>query len=291
MDNLNTDSEATVMPYPTPYADVNTVLHNFVVRIQAILGNHFRGMYLYGSLALGDFDPYHSDIDFIVVTDAELADDLFVALQELHARFDKSPSPWAAKIEAAYIPRSALHHVAPTQARYPQVEKGTALFKAPLEIGWIFQCYSLREHGVRVAGPDPRSLCNPIDPSDLRRAVPVIPNMWLEEARNDPSWLDWLRQRENQSFVVLTLCRLLYTFDEADVVSKPAAARWAQKSLDMRWAGLIERALVGQHEQSETPENDVDDTIAMIQYTIERSQQQQVPPLSAGPQESPDEPE
>jgi hypothetical protein len=272
MENLNTNSNATITPHPTSYADVNAVLHNFAVRIQSLLGNHFCGMYLYGSLALGDFDPHHSDIDFIVVTDAELADDLFVALQNLHTDFDKSSSPWAAKIEAAYIPQSALHHVAPTRAHYPQVEKGTPLLKAPLEIGWIFQCYTMREHGVIVAGPDPHTLVDPIDPADMRRAIPAIPNMWQEHVRDDPSWLDWLRQRENQAFVVLTLCRLLYTLDEADVASKPFAARWAQKNLGTQWAGLIERALAGQHERSKTPESDVNNTVALIQYTLERCQ-------------------
>lgn len=147
---------------PTPYADVNAVLHDFKVRIQAIVGSHFRGMYLYGSLALGDFDPQGSDIDFIVVTDAALSDDLFVALQDIHARFDESLSPWAAKVEAAYIPRDTLRHSAPTPARYPQVEKGRTLVVDQLESGWIFQCYSLREHGVIVAGPDPRTLIDPL---------------------------------------------------------------------------------------------------------------------------------
>lgn len=267
----NPTTNAAIITTPTPYADVNDVLHDFAIRIQTILGNHFRGMYLYGSLALGDFDPHSSDIDFIVVTDDELTDDLIAALQQMHARFDESPSAWAGKVEAAYIPQEALHHLTPTDARYPQVEKGTPLFKAPLEIGWIFQCYTLREHGVRVAGLDPHQLLAPIGPSDLRRAVPTIPNMWLEQARNDPSWLDWLRQRENQAFVVLTLCRLLYTLNEADVASKPAAARWAQKTLGTRWSGLIERSLAGQHNQSQTPESDVENTVALLQYAVGRS--------------------
>ena len=58
--------------HPTPYAGVNAVLHHFLASIQAIVGSHFRGMYLSGSLALGDFDPRSSDIDFIVVTGATL---------------------------------------------------------------------------------------------------------------------------------------------------------------------------------------------------------------------------
>jgi hypothetical protein len=271
MENASTD--AGIVTSPTPFADVNAVLYDFAVRIRAILGSHLRGMYLYGSLALGDFDPHSSDIDFIVMTDTDLANDLIAALQEMHERFEESSSPWAGKVEAAYIPQEALKRLTPGPERYPQVEKGTSLFKAPLEIGWVFQCYTLREHGVRIVGPDPHQLLNPIDPSNLRRAVPAIPTMWLEQVRNDPSWLDWVRQRENQAFVVLTLCRLLHVLDKATVVSKPAAARWAQKALDIRWTDLIERSLAGQHEQAETPESDVQDTLALLQYTVQGSQE------------------
>src|SRR5919204_3271909 len=89
---------------PTPYADVNTVLHDFLARIRLILGERFRGMYLDGSLALGDFDPHSSDIDFVVTTDAPLSDALFLALRDMHARFDASGSPWATEVEAASPP-------------------------------------------------------------------------------------------------------------------------------------------------------------------------------------------
>ncbi len=54
---------------PTPYPDVNAVLRLLLEGAQPILGDHFIGLYLYGSLASGDFNPQTSDIDFVVVTD------------------------------------------------------------------------------------------------------------------------------------------------------------------------------------------------------------------------------
>lgn len=48
---------------PTPYADVNEMLRELLVQAQTILGSHFVGMYLSGSLAPGDFNPHSSDID------------------------------------------------------------------------------------------------------------------------------------------------------------------------------------------------------------------------------------
>ena len=59
-------------------------------------------MYLFGSLANGDFDQY-SDIDVLIVTDGELANDTFLALQEMHTEIAKIDSPWAAQQEVSYI--------------------------------------------------------------------------------------------------------------------------------------------------------------------------------------------
>ncbi len=235
-------------------------------------------MYLYGSLALGDFDPLHSDIDYIVVARDEITDDRLSALQEMHAQFDASGSSWAGKVEAAYIPKEALHHSTPTQAKYPQVEKGTQLIKAPLEIGWAFQLYTLRERGVVIAGPDPRSITSPVERSSMRRAVAVIAGGWQEQASQDPDWMKWVRQRDAQSFVVLTLCRMLYSLDTGDVTSKPQSARWVKGTLvhqnifGPRLAGLVDRALVGQHLQEKALVRDVEDTLAFIRYTFEKSQ-------------------
>ena len=83
-----------------------STLLQLLERIQAILGSQFVGMYLYGSLAIGDFDPQGSDIDFLVVTEGDLAETQFTSLQEMHKQFDGSGSPWAGRVETAYIPRS-----------------------------------------------------------------------------------------------------------------------------------------------------------------------------------------
>ena len=215
---------------------MNDALRELLERVQAVLGAHFVGMYLTGSLALGDFDPHTSDIDFVVVTGGTLSDDLVGALRDLHARFDTGGSPWAGKVEAVIFPREALRPAAPDQRPDPQVEKGRILFVDQLESGWVFQCYILREHGVTLAGPEPRTLIDPLDPDEMRRAVVPIAVIWLGLAHLDPAWLAWLRERENQAFVALTLCRLLYTLDTGAVASKPAAVRWAQQAVGGRWA-------------------------------------------------------
>jgi len=72
-----------------------------------ILGNQFIGMYLYGSLASGGFNPETSDIDFLVVTSDELSSERIDALENMHASLAVSGLKWAAKLEGAYIPKHA----------------------------------------------------------------------------------------------------------------------------------------------------------------------------------------
>ena len=259
---------------PTRFNDVNLVLHNFLAHIQALLENHFVGMYLVGSLALGDFDPLNSDIDFIVVTEAEIGDDLFDGLQDIHAQFAVSISAWAERIEAIYVPRSALSHTTPSASPYPQLEKGTRLFKAPLESGWVFQCISMRNHGVIIAGPTPRTVVGPIRPHDLYSASANLVGTWIEQAETDPTWLFWLRQRSAQSFVILTLCRLLYSLVTGDVTSKPRAAEWASRELGEPWTALIERAQAGQHEVGNITQIEEEETLAFIRFTLAQSNRQ-----------------
>jgi hypothetical protein len=97
--------------------------------------------------------------------------------------------------------------------------------------------WSLREHGVVLAGPEPQELIEPVAPEDLRseaRHVMADYAVWVQTA--DLS-------RRAQGLTVLTFCRALHTLTTARVTSKAQAGGWALRTLDHRWHGLIRRAL------------------------------------------------
>lgn len=274
--------------HPTPHPDVNAVLHDFLAHIRTILEERFRGVYLSGSLALGDFSPHSSDIDFVVVTNVDLPDDRFLALQAMHARFNASDSPWATEVEAAYIPLDDLRRYDPAHARHPHMERGAGetLKMDHLGSDWIVQRFILREHGVVIAGPDPRTLIDPISPEDLRQSVVTLMHTWWGPMCHDTSRLE-LHDIGYQPYAVLTMCRILYTLDSGVVASKPHAARWAEEVLDARWAGLIERALAWRKDRpNAAPGDDVNGTLALIQYTLQRCQQLRLSPSPSGTQGS-----
>jgi len=253
--------------FPTPYPDANRVFNLLLTRMQEILGNQITGIYLHGSLANGGFDE-HSDIDVIVVTTADISDEAFSALKEMHAQVTKIDSPWAIQLEVSYIPQGALRRFDRNNMLHPHMDRGNSevLHRMAHESDWIIQRHILRERGIVITGPDPKTLVDPVSPDDLRRAVVEGLPIWVNPLLEDPSELS---KRGFQSFFVLSLCRMLYTLKHGEILPKHAAAKWGKENLKARWTPLIERALLGRQNPSlgADPE-DIQETLEMMRYTL-----------------------
>ena len=230
------------MTMPTPYLDVNVVLDVLLSSVRDILGDYFVGLYLYGSLASGDFDPLRSDIDFVVVTTAELPAEMIKAVEMMHVSLAASDLKWMQKLEGTYIPQSALRRYDPNAAPCPCLNEGR-FYLARHESDWIIQRTILRECGVVVAGPALTPMIDPVEPDDIRHGVRGVLRGWWTALLDNPSWL---RNGEYQTYAVLTMCRALYTLQHGASASKPVSARWALAELDQRWAALIDWAITWQ---------------------------------------------
>lgn len=246
---------------PTPYSDVNAVLQMLLSGAQSVLGDHFVGLYFYGSLASGDFNPQTSDIDFVVVTDADLSEELIYELEALHIYLWNSDLKWAAKLEGAYLPLHTLRRYDPNAAPCPTINEGR-FYLDRQGSDWIIQRYILRKYGAALCGPPLQSSIDPVTPDDLRCAVIDVLQEWWRPMLDDPSWI---RNREYEAFATLTMCRALYALEYGDIVSKPVAACWALQTLDGRWAELSDRAAAWPQEPQSS---NLNETLEFIRYTI-----------------------
>ena len=220
----------------TPYTDINRLLESFLSHIQQIFQEKLAGLYLYGSLTTGDFDPDSSDIDLLVVTSSQITTSEFDALRAMHRDFTRVNPEWEDRIDAVYLPLEALRTfrfaknpivISPGEPFH--VREGEALRD------WLQNWYIVRESGLALLGPPPKEVIPPITRGEFVEAVRCY-------AAEVVAWLGREANRKNQAYAVLTLCRALHVHRTGKTASKRQAAFWAQEIFP-EWSKLIENAL------------------------------------------------
>jgi hypothetical protein len=219
----------------TPFPEVNALVDLLLAEMRAVLGHQLVGLYLTGSLAAGGFRHDVSDVDLVAATATELDGREFARLQAMHAQIARSSGPWGDRIDVAYVPVAALRGGLPG-GRYPDYFWGDGLHLEEAGADLAITRHVLQRKGIAVWGPAPATLLDPVSRADLVRAI-------QQACRGE--WrglIGGIRTRNEQAYWILLLCRALYTVREGDVVSKPAAALWAQQALP-EWRSVIQRAL------------------------------------------------
>jgi hypothetical protein len=252
----------------TPYDDVNAILENLLNDVKEVLGEQFIGMYLYGSLASGDFDPKSSDIDFVVITKDILPDETISNLEIVHNRIWASGLKWATKLEGAYIPKDLIRRHDPNGYPCPTVNEGR-FYIGNLGRDWVIQRHVIREYGVVLEGPDPMLLIDPVSSDEIRQSVLGVLDEWWFPMIEHPNWLAD-RGSEYHAFAVITMCRSLHALRYGMIASKPIAAQWAQSEFG-EWSSLIQKALISQHGKHDGFLDEALDFIRFTQDTIHQT--------------------
>lgn len=255
--------------FPTSDPEINTLLQALQSGIQSLLGDQLLGLYLEGSLAAGGFDAA-SDIDFVAVTQEEVTPEQFTALQALHDRLQALDTPWAIQLEGMYLSRAALRRHDPAHAVFPNLERGPGerLKMVRYDESGVIHRWILRQYGIVLLGLPPHELIDPVSSDDLRQAVRALLPGWGGGLLEDPSYL---QQAGYQSYVVLSMCRILYTIQHGAIVSKLTAAEWAKDALPERWRPLIERAWVTRSAAHGQPSpEEISATLGFVRYTLQQ---------------------
>jgi predicted nucleotidyltransferase len=140
------------------------------------------GVYLYGSLATGDFSPARSDIDVVVMLEREPDETAIGQLRELHAALASSDDP-AGRLHCLYVPAED----AADAARLRPYWYGDRMTHWQLKM--LTQA-ELASAGVPLHGPWPPPGLGPVGLSDLQAAVRgEIGGYWRRVARKRKPWL------------------------------------------------------------------------------------------------------
>lgn len=200
-----------------------------------MLEGNLVGLYLYGSITQGAFDPRRSDVDCIVVTSRDLSDREFNDLREWLKSI--ASNPWKKRLQITFLIRDQILKV---NAKACNLQFGE--LKRCGSDGNPIVWMNVLASGIVLYGEPPASFVPPISSKLLNEAL-VREIGYLREEISTKKISEWRDNPKYRIYAVLTICRILYSFERRTVVSKPEAARWALRTLPRDFSTLIKAAL------------------------------------------------
>lgn len=191
-------------------ADIAQLLGN--LRDGLLARGDLVGVYLYGSLATGDFSPARSDIDVIVMVAHEPDTAAIHELTQVHMAL-ASQGDAAGRLHCLYVPAES----GPDPAHLHAYWYGNRMTQWQLKV--LTQA-ELASAGVALHGPWPPPGIKPVPTPDVQVAVhQEISGYWRRVARRRKCWLQdsWV------DFGLITLPRAEAVLTTGDLITKTEA--------------------------------------------------------------------
>ncbi len=194
------------------------------------------GVYLYGSIALGAFDEKKSDIDFIVLLKREMNEKEIEIIKDIH--FQLSKEELGSRMDGMYIQTKDLGKTNNLLQPYPYCSEGL------VEVGhWDINhvtWWVLKEHGIVLQGTAIQELNIPTEWEDVLETLKYnINHYWYEKAKEIPDSVP----DEVVEAVTATICRILYSLEYQQIISKKEALRKGLSMLPNVWHPLIQEGM------------------------------------------------
>jgi hypothetical protein len=234
---------------------------------RSVLGRNLAGVYVYGSLSTGAFNPRTSDIDVLVATRSLTDDAADERIAELHhAMLGWGGERWADRLEVVFVPVKALASPGVPDITVLELHPDEGFKLERLGPDFILQKHLLRAHGITLIGRDIARIVASVTPGELREAaIADLRTWWLPQLEFRGRFLD----RAYQAYAVLTMCRALCLLVTGEVLTKPEAAAWALRGPYLEpWWDLIRAAVA-------YPAAEQDDqrtaTLDFIRFTLDEA--------------------
>lgn len=224
---------------------VDGVVRAYLDAIDAEVPGLVEALYLGGSVALGDFHPDASDVDFIAVTCVRPFDTEITALSRAHSRL-VSRQEWPA-FEGIYVTWQDLARNPSRIEPGPHAHGGRVYAtgsRGRNPVTW----HTLATRGIAVRGPHRDEAEIWTDRAEL--------SAWTRENLNT-YWRDWLARSSRlasplglagfgtwaPAWGVLGVSRMRYTLDTGLIASKTNAGGYARRRFDERWRRILNECL------------------------------------------------
>lgn len=229
-------------PNPIP---VHPRIHQIISEYMKLLNERrpglIEGLYIYGSIAYGDYSLSLSDIDFIAVSKHRLEHSDFAEIVEIHRLMQKSyPKPPLEGIYLTWEDIGRLENIKP----YPYYHAGKMHESGYFELNRV-TWYELRTCGITILGPEVSELAIDMEWELLIRDMEQNLNSywrnWIEQSGQPLSLksLSLLCHRGVAEWGVLGITRLFYTFRENQITTKFRAGEYALGVVPEKWHRII----------------------------------------------------
>ena len=227
---------------PNVPAEVEHLAACFLTAADSTVPGLIQGLYLTGSVALGDFRSHCSDVDFVAVSEH---------------RPDRAELNGLAAAHEAVVRRDPTFHFEGTHVKWSDLRAGpAACAPAPFIHEGCFSpsgtfaidpvtWHELADHGLPLRGPPIARV--PVWRDDAALRAWTLRNWveywipWISQYREGPSALD--ARPELVCWGVLGVARLHYTVSTGCIVSKTRAGQYALQAFERRWERIVSEAL------------------------------------------------
>ncbi|MCD6291133.1 MAG: DUF4111 domain-containing protein [Anaerolineae bacterium] len=253
---------------PSP---VRAQVNEFLERTRGLLGDELIGMYLHGSLAMGCFNPEHSDIDLLAVTRHGMPVDIKRAMIKELLRRSGDPAP----IEISFLQESDLHpwqYPTPFDLHYSETWR--TQYQQQLEDGtwrtWNEKRHTDADLAAHITVVLHRGLC--LYGSPIAKVFPPVPREhYIASLLEDFEWASE-QASENPTYLILNSARIYRYLLDGQILSKDEAGAWAEIMLPPPYTEIMHQALLlyrSRHEHASIDPKALDDFVVYMRELIQ----------------------
>jgi hypothetical protein len=215
------------------------LLEEYIGRIKQDLGGQISAFYLEGSIALGEFNPQRSDIDFIAVLDNYATPSGFKKIEQIHRALEQK-YPW--KMSGMYFQARDLGCKEHTHDPFPNFHDGRLNWAYHFELSSV-TWWILKNRAIAVFGPPTSSLPIAVDMDHLIDVQQKNLNTYWAGWTKRPGRILVLTSDWGIQWSVLGVLRQFYTIREHQITSKIKAGEYGLSCLPERWHAIIREAI------------------------------------------------
>lgn len=209
----------------------------FRIELGEILAKKLHGLYLYNSVAMGNFEPQYSDVDFIVILKSKLVEAELLELKTLHERIALEHT-YGAKLDGMYLQYDMIAKMNSEIEAYPYAKEGSFFEAGYFDINNV-TWWSLKEYEMAIDSPSINDELREVSFSDVIQTMNYnlnaywLPKLQTPEIFKEDMWVE---------FAVVTLSRIVYTLKDREIKPKSQSCYFVIESYD-EWQDIVKEAL------------------------------------------------